>query len=439
MSLRNTILTVICSSLCACAVALADEPPSAVAESNAKTRVLLFRSGRALEGQIAETDTHYVVVRPVGKVEIAKTDVEFVADDLDDVYRYKLERINHESPDEHIRLAQWCLVVNLRARAIEELERCIELAANSTRAKALLENLRRAPKLGDNPSQPPAHQEQPKPESATVPRTYPSFQKELTPSHVSTFSVQIQPLLVRSCGTAGCHDVNHPGSLVLQGSSRPSQRSSQQNLRAVLAQIDPEDPELSPLLVESLRPHGTARRSPFVPGLNDPAYAKLSDWVRAVSGKPASKPSSIAQTTNSSAAPAEQAKPVAKATGKETTPPNLVYSNKPIALTPARARAGMTPTNSPADAIAARTLAKRNDGPAESPTEPQTDGDEPPKTALESKSDATKPDSKPASTDPGSDAKPVAKPVASTDKPLESYQPIDPFDPEIFNRQFAPR
>jgi hypothetical protein len=156
MSFRNTAFTVLASSLCACAAALDDEPRSTATMSPSSMRVLLFRSGRALEGEITATDTHYVVVRPVGKVEILKSDIELVAGNLDEVYRYKLERINDRDPDEHIRLAQWCLVVNLRERTIEELERAVELAPDSVRAKGLLENLRRAPKPGDKPAETPA-------------------------------------------------------------------------------------------------------------------------------------------------------------------------------------------------------------------------------------------------------------------------------------------
>ena len=439
MSFRNTAYTVIFSSLCACAAAPADDLRSTATDSPARTRVLLFRSGRALEGEIAETDTHYVVARPVGKVEILKTEIELVAENLDAVYRYKLERINDRDHDQHFRLAQWCMAVNLRERAIDELERSVELAPDSIRAKGLLENLRRAPKSADKTAQAPDTSEQPVPESKPAARTYPSFQKELSPSHVSSFSVQIQPMLVRSCGTAGCHDANHSGSLILQGSARPAQRSSQLNLRSVLAHIDTDEPELSPLLLESLRAHGTARRSPFATGLNDPAYAKLADWVRAVSGKPAAKSSPNTPTPNPSAFPVAQSKDTPKSTGKETSPPTLVYSNKPIALTPARLRAGMTPANSPTDATASPTASKKNDSSNETPAEPELNTEQSPSSPAESKSVTRKSDSKPPKIDRGTDVTPVEKPGVQDNSALGSYQPVDPFDPEIFNRQFAPR
>jgi hypothetical protein len=422
MSFWNAILAVIVSLPCACAIALADEPPDVADESPEKTRVLLFRSGRALEGQIDETETHYVVTRATGTVEILKSEIEFVANDLDGAYRYKRERINDAKPTEHIRLAQWCLVVNLRDRAIEELERCVELDPNSTRAKGLLENLRRAAKPAAKSSLPADESEPAKPNSEPPTRTYPSFQKELSPAHVSTFSVQVQPLLLRSCGTAGCHDANHPGPLALVGSFRPSQRSSQKNLRAVLAQIDTEEPDTSPLLVESLRPHGAAHRSPFMNGLNDPAYAKLSDWVRAVSGNPGPSMPAVAQSREPAAAAVENAKPSSNPPGTETTAPNSVYSNRPVTQTPARARAGMV--NSPTEAIGSQSSDKQTGPVSDATPGPQLDAGKP--------SGDLQPEMNPT-------AKPLARPAAPARSPTESYQPIDPFDPEVFNRQFAPR
>jgi hypothetical protein len=443
MSLRNTVLTVIVGLSCACAAARADEPSNAAADSPDDAQVLLFKSGRTIEGQIDETETHYVVTRATGKVEIPKAEIEFVADDLDDVYRYKLERINDAKPDDHFRLAQWCLLVNLRERAAEELERCLVVDPNSARAKGLLENLRRAPKPAGKSNPPRAEPEPSRSKSPEPAKSYPSFQKELSPSQVSTFSVQVQPLLVRTCGTAGCHDANHPGPLTLLGTFRPNQRSSQQNLRAVLSLIDTEEPDLSPLLVESLRPHGTANRSPFGKELADPAYAKLSDWVRAVSGKPTSKAAPIIQTDEPTAARPDSAQPSSKPTETEAAPSNRVYSNKPIPQTPARSRAGMTPANAPTDATSSRPPTKKDDAPGDAPPDTVENTSRVSASSPQSDSKSSKSDSAPAPSDSQTDAKPAtksgARPAASVRTPVENYQPIDPFDPEIFNRQFAPR
>jgi hypothetical protein len=439
MSLRNKVFILIAGSFCACAAAFADEPRGTLADSPPEPQVLLFRSGRALEGTVSETDTHYIVVRPVGKVEILKDDIEFVAGSFDEVYRFKLEHINDRDSEAHVRLAQWCLGVNLVERAIEELERAVELAPDSSRAKGLLENVRRAANAIEKSAQTPAKQEHPTPETLPNARTYPSFQRELSTAQVTTFSVQIQPLLVRSCGTVGCHDVKHTGSLVLQGSSLPTKRTSQINLRSVLAHIDAEEPDLSPLLIESLREHGTARRSPFGAGSNDPAYGKLAGWVRAVAGKPVPKSTPPSPSAATSVSPAVPANDSSNAPSNQPGTSNLIYSNKPIPLTPARRRAGMIPANSPIDTTAVRPSSKKNESPTETPPAAESNTEKTPPSPMQPKATSNVLDSKLPASDRPASVQPPAKPGAAGLAPPDSLTPVDPFDPEIFNRQFAPR
>ena len=94
MSHRNGAIIAFFGTLMGCAALWADTPLERMDDPVPMSSVLLFRSGRVVEGQITETETHYVVGRPIGKVEVAKTDIELMAKDLEEVYRYKLGRIN---------------------------------------------------------------------------------------------------------------------------------------------------------------------------------------------------------------------------------------------------------------------------------------------------------------------------------------------------------
>ena len=192
-------------------------------------------------------------------------------------------------------------------------------------------------------------------------------------------------------------------------------------------------------MLESVRAHGTTRRSPFGSGTNDPAYGKLANWVRAVAGKPAPKSTPSTPTPAPSVSPVVQGDGAPKSTSKETSPANLVYSNKPIAQTSARRRAGMKPANSPTDSTAVRPVSKKNDGPNETPAQADAITEESPSSPPESKSVTANPDARPAASDRATNLKAPAKPSNSDRYPPDSYQPIDPFDPEIFNRQFAAR
>jgi hypothetical protein len=388
MSNWNRFFT-ICSLVLSGLGAAADEPQDATVQLSEITSVLLFRSGRAIEGQICETDSHYVVRRPIGKVEIPKSEVEFVGPDFDAVYRYKLNRINAQDPEDHIRLAQWCLLVDLHEHAAEAIERAATLAPKSSRVQAMVDAVERTVRAsGKTPRARPEAKIVTQVSHDDVSPKQAALQQAVPTNLLSNFSVQIQPMLTRTCAVAGCHDTSHSGPLTLQRSPRPMAKLTQQNLRSVLSQLDPESPDNSPLLSYSITPHGRMNFSPLSKGVSEPAYATLADWVRAVCGKPAPKPGSDADATAT------------------------------LAQTDSSKAAPQAPRDDKDDAAAAQPHA--NSASVPSKTEKALDAraqvDRFPVTAQRNT--------------------PTVPAVNSTVSP---YQPVDPFDPQIFNLQFAPR
>src|SRR5262245_36746419 len=63
-----------------------------------------------------------------------------------------------------------------------------------------------------------------------------------------------------------------------------NRRSAQQNLTAVLGQVNLERPQSSPLLQKAASAHG-GMAQPAFQGRQAAAYHTLEDWVRQVSGK----------------------------------------------------------------------------------------------------------------------------------------------------------
>jgi hypothetical protein len=355
----------------------AETPPAA-----ASPGVVLLRSGRVIEGQIVETETHVVVIRPVGRIELRKEDCRAIGKDLEEVFRMRAAETNPADPDEHVRLAQWCLMVNLRAHAVAELERAAELAPNSKRVRGMLEAVRHAHAPAAAPDRAPDRSG-----SAAVASSPSEFvhAPRIDPpaAAVATFSLNIQPLLFRTCATAGCHGAGHDGPFVLQRVARVTPRVTQQNLRAVLALIDPDAPDQSPLLKQAAEPHGALARAPISAALHDAAYQTLVTWVDRVLGQ------------TPTLAPAQEVPDTAEPLDEADTSPAVI---DPAAAEPAPRLPGAR-----ADAgrgAAATTAPSARPGVAAAP-----------------------PPSGPA-------ARPVPRrPTAS---------PIDPFDPEIFNAQFAP-
>jgi hypothetical protein len=454
MSNRNSILI----SVCLCWVgsfAFADDPAGRGTPSAAG--VLLFKSGRALAGQISETDTHYIVSRTSGTMQVLKSDVEFAGADFDSVYLYKRKDVDDRDIDGHISLAQWCMQCNLRTRAAEELSRAAELAAPSSTPQRMVERLQRNLRAAEKTitlSDPVAVEGTPAPrsqESATITEPLANPQ-DISPALVSNFSVQIQPMLTRACSTAGCHDSGHGGSFVLQRSPRPVAKLTQQNLRSVLAHIETDDPDSSPLVKYAARPHGKSNANPLGKAAGDPAYQTLLDWVRAVSGK-ATK--SLDADVSGANARGEQ-NTVATGAGGATTAPKQpaqlgqtsigdretneikakleeingmvrVRSNKPLAATPSRIRAGMIQPAAPPPSAPPAPPPELS-----SPLQPRNASSPPAQKPGTIVAAASTSESPLRTTTP-----PTPQPTA--DAPSTPYQPVDQFDPEIFNRQFAPR
>ncbi len=461
MSARNRITYFVVIAWMLAGSARADEPsPPPSPPSASAPAVLLFRSGRTARGQIKQTDTHYVVERPVGKIEVPKADVEAVFRELDEVYRYKAKKIDDADPEAHRRLADWCLLENLLDRAVQELERAASLSPDPKRYEALLQGVRRSIESANAAPTP----------RASDPPVAPAFRPEgsarltgraLSPELVSRFTIQVQPILARSCGTAGCHDASRRGGLVVRRSSRPSPRTTQQNLDSVLAHVDVENFELSPVLTFAARAHGQAARSPLARGAEDPALATLHDWLRDAVGNAAKQ----TLATESAAPPAD---------GFLQNPD--VISSKPVRPTPSRIRSRMVV---PAGAVASTTSpaaaphAVSQPAAAEKPTtetapaqstaihgatnQPVAPADQsaresvsrPPTETekVESRGSTTSrkgsessSSSMPATGETGgARGSAPLKPQPDRRAPAASTRSVDPFDPEIFNRQFSPR
>ncbi len=445
MSRRNSLFSVIFCVVASVAVRGDDAAP-ANATPATQRGVLVFRSGRVVEGEIAETETHYVVVRAVGKIEVPKGDVESVAKNLDDVYRQKAMRLNDRDADAHFKLAQWCLQVNLRERAIAELERSAELSDNPAKVQGILDALRRAP-AAPKPKPAPPVAEVVEPHENTAAAVRHPLEKDVTPPLLSTFTVQIQPLLARSCGTTGCHDANHAGSFALQRSTLANQRATQHNLRAALSGIDADEPDASALLAFAARPHPRTERDASSTPLGSAAFTTLNEWIRNVARKSTGGPEDVlpAQTATAPGNAPVAAQPNV-ASDDPSTPMNIVRSNRPFELTRSRARAGMTHRPS----LGAKSP------PASAPTPTVQTGKQP--APVTNRPAVSAPDASPDAKSGGQPQDVAATPTnrlaprdrsahvatpqnAASDKrpAAESYQAVDPFDTEIFNRQFAPR
>lgn len=200
----------------------------------------------------------------------------------------------------------------------------------------------------------------------------------MPPGSVETFTSTVQPLLLNHCSTAGCHGPRSDSRLKLWRvplSKSPSRRLTQRNLHAVLEFIDRDDPGASTLLTASLRQHGDTKAPPFS-GVTTIGFQQLAAWVQDLGRhNPAPRPTSVVRPL----APLLQTTPA-----KPVADPETAFVDEDDEA---------SPPNMAAEMPAAETPAAEQAG-----------------FVQESKADRA-----------------------------TAYTPVDPFDPEIFNRRFFPQ
>jgi hypothetical protein len=202
---------------------------------------------------------------------------------------------------------------------------------------------------------------------------------EVSAESLGQFISKVQPILMNTC--TSCHVADHAGTFKLtraQEGGVVNRRATQRNLNAVLAHINREHWETSAFLVKAVSMHGQASQPPLK-SRQSPAFKSLEDWVRA------------AMADN----------------------PQFAQGNSPFVL-----------------------AAAVSDPKATARTEPTKPGSAAPEksSATPGASTETLVTNGPAPVVPNS-TKPASP---GNTKPAKPSEPVDPFDPIIFNRQMHP-
>jgi hypothetical protein len=257
--------------LCAVAVLVLALAPLRAGESSGavtKGRVLVLDNDRIVEGDIERVGDQYRVRRAVGETWVPGTKVLRLCADMADAYRFLAHRANLDDPDERLRLARWCHTHGLAGQALENVRAAVELRPGHAPSRRLLEALERAAVTPAAPA--PAGPPQPA-EPAAVP--------ELNNESLGQFATKVQPILMNACSR--CHSNGKGGSFKLTAAANSLTRggkSLRQNLVAVLAQVNLEHPQASPLLTKAVTAHGELAQAPLQ-GRALAAYRTLEEWV----------------------------------------------------------------------------------------------------------------------------------------------------------------
>ncbi len=247
--------------------------------------ILVLRNGNVLRGNIDRRTDFYRVTTEKSELQIRATQVEMFCHSLDEAYQRRRELRTGSSSDSHIELARWCLRHNLLENASRELLEVRttdphhrQLALLERQLRIALTNVKQTKNLASTePGSPPAGPDLEENLLATAPHAV-----------RAAFARQIQPLLINSCATSGCHQANssepyHLNRLATDGAGHPD--LTLQNLAATLTQIDLQSPRNSTLLEQAKRAHGTAPDRMAKP-LPAHRYHLLAAWVEQFSAEP---------------------------------------------------------------------------------------------------------------------------------------------------------
>ena len=293
-------------------------PPSAPAPATpapdaGQPRVLLLYNGEHLTGEITENAKSYVIHRNGGEIHVAKDRVEEAFSTIQELYQYKLNQIPERDPDEHLKLARWCLSQHLTAEAKASLQIVLKLSPKAGQARAMLVSIQNAETrqalaknrdVDTDVMQSRAEMTIPTARRADRPSELDDAvirkaQKEfgltglpvifelpaaMAVKRADQFTKSVQPILQVSC--VRCHnETSNRVFQLVEIKNRREQTSeiSRANLDAVLQFVNRDNPAKSEILSTVLLPHGGGRvPRPVFRGSNDPKYQILSAWVNSL-------------------------------------------------------------------------------------------------------------------------------------------------------------
>lgn len=256
-------VTILCGP--AAGVSRADDPPPL------RGKVLLLDNERVLEGDVERLGDRYRVQRKIGETWVEAEKALRLCSSLEDAYAYLRGRANLHDPDERLRLAGWCRRNGLYEQALAEVKAAVALRPDHAPSRRLLESMQRA-------AAPVKAAESPVPAAEPGPPSLPPV--ELTAQALGLFTTKVQPILMNACAT--CHATGRGGAFRLTrvyDAGNLARKTTRQNLTAVLAELDPEQPLNSKFLLKAVGAHGGDVSKAPLPGRDSPPYRALEEWV----------------------------------------------------------------------------------------------------------------------------------------------------------------
>jgi hypothetical protein len=231
-------------------------------------KVLVLDSGRTLEGDIERHDNQFRIRRSGGEVWVPVEPGMRLCADWKDAFAYMSGQANRLDPDERVRLARWCLSHGLRDQALAEAMAAVQMQPDHPEARQLRDTLQRTLLMDKTDAQAGPFA------LTAAPAKLPAV--DISSDSVAMFATRVQPILMNTC--VSCHSGSKAGAFQLYRTYNGGQRvATLKNLAAVLPLINPQNPELSPLLIKAVSPHGANAQSPLK--RESVPFYTLQTWV----------------------------------------------------------------------------------------------------------------------------------------------------------------
>jgi hypothetical protein len=222
------------------------------------------------------------------RVSIPRDQVDFVGANTEEIYQYKRRGITRWKTGDHFQLTRWCLQNRLLLHAIDHYEEVKRQSPNHPAVKQLGTELQQKI-LSDEKFR--AFAGLPALSAAAVATTAPKTVDGVSLASANTqvaehpqvgiyFNDRVQPILMNRCSQAACHGASSNNSLrLMEPRGTAYARVSSENLKHVLAMVDPDESGTPRLLSYAIRPHGT-QRLPGIELSESSLIDELKNWIR---------------------------------------------------------------------------------------------------------------------------------------------------------------
>jgi hypothetical protein len=266
--------------------------------------VLVLQDGGVLAGTFSRQGDRYVLTRNGGELQVPASRVLVACPSIEEAYDERRKLLGRPSAEVHLALAEWCLRHNLLPQAAREIVDARGLDPNS-RQLALLER-----RLAAAGSPRPQHGARVGADVKTVAHTEPIERTpsenaiqpaaiaidDLPPGAIERFTRRVQPILVNNCTASGCHQLGGQQEFQLDRALLHDMANRRSTMQNLAATLALIDREQPHLsrLVTMPRQTHGGMRSPVFGPRHAAAFSHVVEWVALVTNADSSEEQSRA-------------------------------------------------------------------------------------------------------------------------------------------------